>query len=214
MPPKSRITRQMILDASLQVVHDAGIQALNVRSVASRLHCSTQPIMYHFATMEDLKNEIYTMADEYHTGYIMNVDFEHHPNPCLAISKNYIQFAVEEPHLFRFLFQTDKFANRNLMDMLESEQLAPMFGAMGEMVQLSPEQARDAFAATFLSVHGIASLLANNSMDYDPDNCDKLMECVFCGSIGFMKTGWEANLYPNGEGRPNGPLPWERNPEA
>lgn len=211
MPPKSRITRQMILDASIDVVHRLGINALNVRAVASQLKCSTQPVMYHFATMEELKNEIYTIVDQRHTGFIMDVDFENDPNPAVAICKKYIQFAVEEPHLFRFLFQTDKFANTNLIDMIQSEQLAPIFQAMSEMVQLTPEQARDAFASTFFAVHGFASLLANNSMVYEEEYCNRLIETIFCGSIGFMKVGWEESLYPNGEGRPDAPPPWERN---
>jgi hypothetical protein len=36
------------------------------------------------------------------------------------------------------------------------------------------------------------------------------MENIFCGSIGMQKMGWEAMLYPNGEGRPDLPPPWER----
>lgn len=210
MPPKSRISRQMIVDGGISVLRRVGILHLNVRAVAAELKCSTQPVMYHFATMEELKDEIYRQVDEYHTKYIMDVDFEHSSNPCIDISNNYIRFAVQEPHLFRFLFQTDRFANANLMDLVQSDSLAPVFESMAQMVQLTTEQAKTVFSATFLAVHGMASLLANNSMDYNEEFCSTIMENIFCGSIGMQKMGWEAMLYPNGEGRPDLPPPWER----
>ncbi len=194
MPPKSRITRQMVLEAGIEVVRSRGIESLNVRSVAALLKCSTQPVMYHFSTMEELKQEIYANVDASHTQFIMNVDFEHEENPSLAIAKRYIQFAAEEPHLFRFLFQTDRFSNNNLIDMLGSDALAPLLQAMAEMVQITDEQIRDVFAATFFAVHGFASLLANNSIQYDPAYCDMILSNIFCGSIGVMKVGLDAMM--------------------
>ena len=189
MPPKSRITRQMILDASLQTVREEGIQALNVRSVAARLHCSTQPIMYHFSTMQDLKNEIYTIANEQHMEYIMNVDFDNHPNPCIAVGKNYIRFAVENPHLFRFLFQTDRFVDNRLRYVLDNDALTPAFTEMTKKAGLTPEEARFSYAATFFALHGAASLMANNSLRYDAAYCDRILEAVFRGSAEYIKSG-------------------------
>ncbi len=189
MPPKSRISRQMILDAGLQIVREEGIHALNVRAAASRLHCSTQPIMYHFATMKDLKDEIYTIANTMHTDAILKVDFEQDPEPIVTISRNYIRFAVEESHLFRFLFQTDRFAKSSLRTILDHPQLAPVFAAMAEKVGLTAAEARDAFASAFFALHGIASLLANNSLNYDPQYYDRVIAGTFCGSIAFLKKG-------------------------
>lgn len=189
MPPKSRITRQMILDASLQTVREEGIQALNVRSVAARLHCSTQPIMYHFSTMQDLKNEIYTIANEQHMEYIMNVDFDNHPNPCVAVGKNYIRFAVENPHLFRFLFQTDRFVDNRLRYVLDNDAFTPAFAEMTKKAGLTPEEARISYAATFFALHGAASLMANNSLKYDATYCDRILEAVFRGSAEYIKSG-------------------------
>ncbi len=194
MPPKSRITRQMILDAGLQVIREEGIQAMNVRTTASRLHCSTQPIMYHFATMKDLKDEIYTIANELHTNAILDVDFKQDPNPIMTISRNYIRFAVKEPHVFRFLFQTDRFANNSLRTILEHEQLAPVFAMIAEKVGLSAIQARDAFASAFFTLHGIASLLANNSLSDDAEYYDRIVAGVFCGTIGYIKKGEDVCL--------------------
>ena len=209
MPPKTKITRQMILDASMQVVREEGIGALNVRAIAVRLHCSTQPIMYHFATMNDLKEEIYRIADENHTTYIMNVDFNGPMNPCFAIGRNYIRFAVETPNLFRFLFQTDRFANSRLVKILEDDKLSYVFATVADRAGLTSEEARKAFAATFYAIHGIASLLANNSVKYEEAYHEEMLDGIFCGMVGYLKVGPEQSIYPHGSPRPECAWSWK-----
>ena len=74
MPPKAKITKEMVISAGLTVVRNEGQESLNVRRVAAELNCSTQPIMYHYKTVEELKADIYAAADSFHTEYIMNPD--------------------------------------------------------------------------------------------------------------------------------------------
>ena len=53
MPPKIKITKEEIVDTALNLVREAGEQALNARSIAAKLKCSTQPVFSNFETMED-----------------------------------------------------------------------------------------------------------------------------------------------------------------
>ncbi len=188
MPPKAQITREMITRAGLELIRSSGADALNVRSVAAKLHCSTQPVMYYFSSVEELKTEIYAAADEFHTGYIMDVDFTG-DDPMLGIGLKYISFAQEERHLFRFLFQSDKISGRDFYALTQSEELEPMFAVLQEQAGITAQQSREAFAALFISVHGIASLLANNSMEYDENYFENVLTNVFMGVIGMMKGG-------------------------
>ena len=64
MPPKAKVTRDMIVDAAFDLVRAEGQGALNARAVARRLGCSTQPVLYAFATMEELKAAVYARADD------------------------------------------------------------------------------------------------------------------------------------------------------
>lgn len=187
MPPKSRITRQMILDASLDLIVESGIQAMNVRAVAARLKCSTQPIMYHFATMEDLKSELYDIVSYQHTEMIMDVDLATDPHPCMTVSKKYIDYAIGKPQLFRFLFQSDRVQDRQLPDMIMSERFLPFFRAMSEQLDLTLEQAHRIFSSTFVAVHGLSCLLAHNSMVYDPVYTENMVNCVFNGALKYVK---------------------------
>lgn len=55
MPPKPKITKDMVIAAAFEVVRKAGAENINARTVSEILNCSTQPVMYHFATIEELK---------------------------------------------------------------------------------------------------------------------------------------------------------------
>ncbi len=69
MPPKVKITKDMIIDAAFNVAREAGAENINARTVAKNLKCSTQPVMYQFETIEELKKAVYAKADRFHTEY-------------------------------------------------------------------------------------------------------------------------------------------------
>ena len=71
MPPKTRITEEKIVDAAIEVVRKGGFEQINARTVADQLDCSTQPVMYHFSTIDNLKKAVYQRADQLHSEYLM-----------------------------------------------------------------------------------------------------------------------------------------------
>lgn len=56
MPPKAKITKDMVIDAAFEVAREIGTENINARTVSKKLNCSTQPVMYHFATIDELKS--------------------------------------------------------------------------------------------------------------------------------------------------------------
>lgn len=62
MPPKPKITKQMILDASFAIAREQGYELINARTIAEKLNCSTQPVMYNFKTIEEIREETYRLA--------------------------------------------------------------------------------------------------------------------------------------------------------
>ena len=101
----------------------------------------------------------------------------------LGIGLNYIRFAMEEPHLFRFLFQSNFFTGTTLLEMIDAEELAPVLSAMQRAVGGSIEQAKEIFLTVFLFAHGYASLIANNSLAYDEDIINAHLERAYTGAI-------------------------------
>ena len=112
MPPKAKISKEMIVNAALEIARLTGAENINARTVSQKLNCSTQPIMYHFKTIEDLKKATYQKADEYHTTYLSRIEGD---NPMLGIGMAYIRFAADEPLLFRFLFQSNSFSGKSIV---------------------------------------------------------------------------------------------------
>lgn len=188
MPPKAKITKEMVISAGLSVVRSEGQENLNVRRIAAELECSTQPIMYHYKTVDELKADIYAAADSFHTEYIMQPN-ENADNPMLSIGLNYIRFAYNEKFLFRFLFQSDKLQNTSLMELLKGEEIGFLLRPLTQQTGLTMEQAREAFEALFICAHGMASLLANNSMEYSEEHSARLLTDTFMGIIDTIMKG-------------------------
>ncbi len=168
MPPRIKITKEMVIDAAFEVAREAGGENINARTVAKKLNCSTQPVMYHFATIEELKKAVYAKLDRYHTEYIMNIQ-KPQDGAMLGIGLNYIRFAVKEPNLFRFLFQSGFAVENSLLEMINSNELIPVISAMKEAVNLNMEQTKDVFMTLAMFVHGYASIIVNNALEYDEE---------------------------------------------
>ncbi len=83
MPPKPKITKEMIVDTAFNIVQKEGADKVTARSISEQLNCSTQPVLYYFSTVEDIKKAIYKKADEYHSAYIMDTEIACE-NPMLA----------------------------------------------------------------------------------------------------------------------------------
>ena len=181
MPPKPKVTKDMIVHAAVEVVRQNGFESVNARTVAGQLHCSTQPVMYHFATIDSLKRAAYAEADRMHTEYLMNIPSEQ--DPVLGIGLNYIRFAVKEPLLFRFLFQSGYAEESSLLDMIDSEELEPVLAAMQEGTGLDMKKTKDVFLTVALFAHGYASIIANNALEYDEVLIAEHLERAWDGAV-------------------------------
>ena len=182
MPPRAKITKEMVIDAAFEVAREQGAENINARTVAKKLSCSTQPIMYQFSTIEELKKAVYTKADCYHSEYLMNIRNVQNDG-MLGIGLNYIRFAYEEPQLFRFLFQSDFFAGNTLVEMIDAEEVMPVIAAMQGAIGGSTEQVKEIFLTIFLVAHGYASMIANNSLKHDEELIKTQLERAYRGAI-------------------------------
>lgn len=188
MPPKAKITRDMVIDAAFEVARKTGAENINARTVSKKLNCSTQPVMYHFATIEELKRAVYEKLDRFHTEYLMNIP-EIRESAMLEIGLNYIRFAVEEPHLFRFLFQSGFVVENSFLEMINSEELVPTLNVMQEEINMNTEQTKEVFITLALFVHGYASILGNNSLEYDENLITTHLKRVFTGAVLAIQEG-------------------------
>ena len=114
MPAAKKVSKDKIIDAAIEVLRDGGFSAVNARSVARKLGCSTQPIYLSFQSMEELKAALTERAIEMHTRRVRDSLRAHEGNDSRYSSygMGFVRFAAEEKQLFRWLY-------------LEGEQLGP-----------------------------------------------------------------------------------------
>ena len=179
----------MIVQAAVEVARQSGYESINARTVSEQLHCSTQPVMYHFSTIDAMKRAAYARVDQLHSAYLVATAPEQ--DPVLGIGLNYIRFAVEEPQLFRFLFQSGYAGEHSLLEMIDSEELLPVLAAMREGAGLSMEKTKEIFLTVALFAHGYASLIANNGLEYDEKLIAEHLERAWNGA--FLASAQEEN---------------------
>ena len=189
MPPKTRITKDRIIQAAIEVAKQSGYESINARTVSAQLHCSTQPVMYHFSTIDAMKRAVYAKVDQLHSAYMMTIPPEQ--DPILGIGLNYIRFAVAEPQLFRFLFQSGYAEENSLLEMVDSEGLIPVLAAMQEGTGLSMEKTKEIFLTVAMFAHGYASIIANNGLEYNEKTVAEHLERAWNGAFLAATQGGE-----------------------
>lgn len=189
MPPKTRITKDRIIQAAIEVAKQSGYESINARTVSAQLHCSTQPVMYHFSTIDAMKRAVYAKVDQLHSAYMMTIPPEQ--APILGIGLNYIRFAVAEPQLFRFLFQSGYAEENSLLEIVDSEELIPVLAAMQEGTGLSMEKTKEIFLTVAMFAHGYASIIANNGLEYNERTVAEHLERAWNGAFLAATQGGE-----------------------
>ena len=155
MPPKQRITREMILERSFAMFCQEGMEAVNARSVAKALNCSTQPIFSYFSGMEDLKDSLDLKARELFEETLNGAARESETlnSYCLA----YVRFADAQPHLFSRMFLRLSDTAGSFMHLLNES----LWQAESQQNGISVEQARIVCNDTLVYAHGLAAVAAS-----------------------------------------------------
>ena len=178
MPPKVKVTKEEIVNAAVKVVRECGEQALNARTLALILECSTQPIFSNFASMDELRMAVVNKANELNGEYIKRETETGRFPPYKACGMAYIRFAKEERELFKLLYMRDR-ANENSPEANEFD------GDMKSLVQgatgLSRERAGLFHLEMWAFVHGIAVMIATGFVDLDFDLVADMMTDVYRG---------------------------------
>ena len=173
MPPKARITKEMIVDAAFAVVRRYGVNEINVRKVANELKCSTQPVMYHFKTVEELKEEVYAISAAYFNKYVFGEDTDK-DNSFAAAGRRCIEFARDESPMFRFIFQSGRFGS-DYFETFFSGESKPRFIDSLTAKGLSESEAKLTASAFLSAVHGYSSLIANGNATYSEEVVNKIV---------------------------------------
>ena len=178
MPPKVKVTKEDIINAAVEIVRNRGAQAINARTIASTLNCSTQPVFSNFATMEELRLAVVEKADIICGDYIRR-EVESGKFPTYKASgMAYIRFAKEEKELFKLLYMRDR-ANETIP---ESSELGDKMEAVVQSnTGLSRTDAKLFHLEMWAYVHGIAAMVATGFVNLDWELVSRMLSDAYQG---------------------------------
>ena len=177
MAPKVKITREEILHVALLLLKESGESAINARSLASALGCSTQPIFSNFASMELLREGVIEHAYRLYLSFIEKELASGKYPPYKAYGMAYIRFAREEKEIFKLLFMRDRSC--------ENQDASPYFRQSVEMIMkangFSEETATLLHMEMWACVHGIGTMLETSFLTLDERLISQMLTDVYQG---------------------------------
>ncbi len=162
MPPKTRFSKEDIIEAAFNIVRKNGWTGLSARSIAHELNSSTQPIYSYLKSMKNIEEKVVKKALDLMYEYIIT---PRTGDVWLDQGIGYVMFARDEKNLFRCTYG-EKYWNVRIdygMRVWEllSEKLSDYHGFKG----LSPEQAEEIRTIRWMYVYGLATLVNNTPVE-------------------------------------------------
>ncbi len=178
MPPKVKVTKEDIISAAVDIVRKSGAQAINARTVACALNCSTQPVFSNFTTMDELRLAVVEKADLLCQEY-MRKEVESGKFPVYkANGMAYIRFAKEEKELFKLLYMRDRSSEVTS----EGTQITDkMEVIVHNNTGLNGADAKLFHLEMWAYVHGIATMFATDFLDLDWELVSKMLTDAYQG---------------------------------
>lgn len=138
-----------------------GYSAINIKTLAKEIGCSTQPLVWHFEGMGGLRSAL----AEYARNYAIHKIKEKRSSAFEAfeqIGQAYVEMAVREPNLFKFLYLDEKnSSNMNHFDeIITSNNSAQLIRNMAKHLKVNEEGVGRFLQNTIIYSHGIATLVA------------------------------------------------------
>ena len=173
VPAKKQISREMILSAAFELLRKGGREAVNVKALANRLHCSTQPVYLSFSGMDALRTELGATALQKFAEEMQQMSED---GVIRLYGMQYIQYAMKEKEVFKFLFM-----RQNSFDEMK-QLLRPITEqAIQELMkryEIDHEEAHYFHDQLWMHTHGIAAMAATEFCQWDMKKVERMLsEC-------------------------------------
>lgn len=186
MPAKKQVPKEDIVNAALAILRESGMDAINARSLAKKLRCSTQPIYLSFQGMDELKAVVAEKVKEIYADFLKQEIGRSEMPPHKAYGMGYIRFAKEETEMFRYLFMRNR-SEGEIKDEAE-ESTETIVKLIMENNGLSREEAFQFHMELWIFVHGFATMLATSYLDWDWETISGMVTDAYLGiKSRFMK---------------------------
>ena len=178
MPKKIRISKDRILEAAFEIVKNDGIEKLSNRELANKLNCSIRPIYYQFENVEEMQKELYKKIEKYFYKFLMDYMVDDIPK-YKQIGINYIKFAKKEKKLFQTLFMSEFGLTPNAFISKEGKDYKEIEKLIKISTNLKDNDIKDFHTKMWIFCHGIATLVANNTINLTDNQIEQLLSYEF-----------------------------------
>ena len=186
MPPKVRYTKEEISQAAYELVRKYGKDFLTARSLAATLETSTAPIFTAFSSIDEVMESVKEKAFALYSEYI--ADGLREPIPFKATGLKYIQFAKDEPELFRLLFMGTPENCPNGDFVPAGDANSPYVqSALEKAWGINSDKAKRIYNHLSIYCHGIAVLIVQQSASFSDEEIDRMLSEVFLALKGDTK---------------------------
>ena len=177
MPPKAKYTKEQIVEVAYQMVRQQGKDSLTARGIAAALETSTAPIFTVFHSIDELQQCVFEKAAERYRAYIQEGLSQ--PMGFKGSGLKYIQFAKDEPELFKLLCMQED--SRGVTHFLpEREPHTPqILQTITDNYGLQSEQARQLYNHLSIYTHGLAVLYANKQCIFTMEDVSRLLSQLY-----------------------------------
>ena len=180
MPPKAKITKDGVIAAAVELVRSEGASALNARSVAAVLGCSTQPVFSNFASMDELRLAVADGAKSVYNEYLGREAKRTDVPAYKAMGLGLIRFAAEERELFKILYMRDR-SGEKIGD--DRDELAPAIEALRRQTGIGEDEAYRFHVEMWVFVHGVASMIATRYLEWDEALASDMLTDIYRGLL-------------------------------
>jgi AcrR family transcriptional regulator len=162
-PPKSKFTKEKILDTAFVILKKKGWSHVSARTIAKELNASTMPIYSSVESMKELEKELWTRTFESLQKYQLE---KYTDNPFLNSAIGYIFFARDLPNLFKFLFfdHPEKISAGELHKLRNRlpQELRDL--SIDFFRKISPQKLDKATLQSWIFTHGLAVLIHSGAL--------------------------------------------------
>ena len=106
MPSSPKIQKETILKTAFDLLLREGYPSINIKTVASELGCSTQPISRQFGSMEGFRKELLAYCIEQLRTFF-STKGNRVSDIVSGIAKGYINLAFDFPNLYKYLYMME-----------------------------------------------------------------------------------------------------------
>lgn len=195
MARKVQISKEIILQAALTMLIRDGYSSINIKTLANEIGCSTQPVVWHFENMEGLRMALAEYAQEY-ANRKMSPAVENAVAAFERIGRAYVEIAVKEPNLFRFLYLEDNKSKKvnHFGAIASGEKSTELIGQIADYLGIPKENVGRYLQNTIIYSHGVATLVATGVITASEE---EMMEMINRAADGFlMQEGVPADQIP------------------